>query len=314
MNFLRRFFGSRDDVPAWARFFDPAAYRAFLETVRTDMVRRGAEVDLAEGMIHVRLPGEEPSEYGLLNLAQVCNATPRGEWEETVREHFDRAMTCTVEARKLDARAGRLEDVRRALKVRLYHAEYLEQIGAERLVCRIPAPGLVETLVYDLPGSVRTVPPEHLGKWEAGKDELFRMGLENVRAEGKPPVQTFDLERGAQFFGLVGDSFFTSSHAMLLGEYVDPMPEMGLLVSVPHRHSVLYHPIVDLRAVLAINSMIPVTFGMHQEGPGSVSPHLYWVKDGAWTMLPSKVTSQSITFTPPDEFVQTVLNRLPDAE
>lgn len=33
MSGLARFFGSRDDVPGWARFFDAGGYRAFLEVL-----------------------------------------------------------------------------------------------------------------------------------------------------------------------------------------------------------------------------------------------------------------------------------------
>ena len=144
-------------------------------------------------------------------------------------------------------------------------------------------------------------------------EDLFEIGLDNVRAEGRPEVQTFDLDKGARFFALVGDSFFTSSHALALGEVLVPPSEHGALVTIPHRHAVLFHPIVDMKAILAINSMIPVTFGMYQEGPGSVSPNLYWWRDGALTHLPTKVTSQSITFSPPDAFVNEVLNKLPEA-
>ena len=34
-------------------------------------------------------------------------------------------------------------------------------MGSAGLIHRVPAEGLIETLVYDLPGTVRTVPPDH---------------------------------------------------------------------------------------------------------------------------------------------------------
>lgn len=310
MSLLGRFFGSRDDVPEWACFFDPPSYKTFLSGVEDEMKRRGTRFELGDGTVRLHVPGEEPSEYGLLNLAQVCHASPRREWPETITEHFDRALKCGAESQSLDARAERLDAVRDSIKVRLYHEEYLSQIGPEKLVYRKPAPGLVETLVYDLPGSVRTVPPDHPLRWDEPLDRLFAIGLENIKAEGRPEIQSFDIDKGTKFFAIVGDSFFTSSHALLLDNYLDPRPEHGALVAIPHRHAVLYHPIVDLRILQAINSMIPVTFGMYQEGPGSVSPNLYWWRDGALSHLPTKVTSQSVTFSPPDAFIEEVLNRL----
>jgi hypothetical protein len=307
---IGRFFGSRDDVPEWARFFDVEGYTAFLDAVRKDMERRKTPYELGEGTLHVAPPGEEEADYGLLNLAQLCNACPRRDWERAVRDHFDNAFRCTSEAEELDARSGSFEGVSSLLKVRLYHTDYLEQMGADRLVHRIPAEGLVETLVYDLPGSVRTVPAEHAARWGKGTDELLEAGLANVKAEPRPTPQVFKLDQGAAFRAIVGDSFFTASHALFLEEYLGKATEFGEVVSVPHRHAVLFHAIEDARAMTAIQSLIAVTFGMYQEGPGSISPSLYWRRGGSLTPLPSRVTAQSVTFSPPDLFVDEVLNRL----
>jgi hypothetical protein len=51
---------------------------------------------------------------------------------------------------------------------------------------------------------------------------------------------------------------------------------------------------------------------MYQEGPGSLSPTLYWWKPGSLTALPSKVTATSISFSPPTVFVDEVLNKVPE--
>ncbi len=312
MSLIGRFFGSRDDVPEWACFFAPEDYREFVARVEGEMKRRGLRYELGDGTLRVHEGKGEPSDYGLLNLAQLCNATERAEWARTVTEHFDSALGAGADAGDLEALAGSLETAGPALKVRLYHPDYLAQIGADRLIHRIPAEGLVETLVYDLPGSVRTVPPEHARRWGRPDGELFRRGLANVRAEASPARQTFDLDRGTRFHALVGDSFFVASHALFLEEYLGPPTEFGALVSVPHRHAVLYHAIADMRVVVAVSSMIPVTFGMYQEGPGSVSAGIYWWREGRLTHLPTQVTAKSVSFTPPDAFVDEVLDRVPE--
>jgi hypothetical protein len=68
-----------------------------------------------------------------------------------------------------------------------------------------------------------------------------------------------------------------------------------------------------MRVMMALNSMIPIAFGMYQEGPGSLSAGLYWWRAGKLQLLPTKVTAQSITFSPSDDFVEAVLNRVPEA-
>lgn len=310
---IGRFFGSRDDVPDWARFFTPEEYRGFVEELSLELARRSLRFVLGDGTVSVALPGAEATDYGLLNLAQTCHATSRAEWASTIREHFDNAFRSSRDAQEIDAKAGSLDNVRGWLKVRLYHTDYLSQMGDAGLVHRQPAEGLIETLVYDLPGSVRTVPPDHAKAWGVPPDELFRIGLDNVRSERPAPVlQSFDVGKGAVIRALVGDSFFTASHVLFLEEHLDGTPAFGALVAVPHRHAALFYPIADMGVMSAVNSMIPIAFGMYQEGPGSLSPGIYWWKAGRLRLLPTKVTAQSITFSPPDDFVAEVLDRVPD--
>ncbi len=312
MSLLGRFFGSRDDVPAWARFFPPEDYRAFLGAVENDLRRRGASFEMGDGTVRAGPAGGPAADYGLLNLAQVCHASPRADWDAAIALHFDNAFSSDAEAEALDGRARSLEGVRSCLKVRLYHPDTRSQVGPDHLVHRVPAEGLVETLVYDLPGTIRTVPSDHARAWGRPLDELFEIGAANVRAEPRPEVQRFDLGQGASCSAIAGDSFFVASHALFLGDYLGGSAPFGALVSVPHRHAVLFHPIVDMRVILAVNSLIPVTFGMYQEGPGSISESIYWWKEGRLLRLPSKVSATSVTFEQPDRFVEEVLNRLPE--
>jgi hypothetical protein len=50
---------------------------------------------------------------------------------------------------------------------------------------------------------------------------------------------------------------------------------------------------------------------MFEQGPGSISPDLYWWREGSVTLLPSQFDGSNIQFMPPDEFVQ-ALNALPE--
>ena len=188
--------------------------------------------------------------------------------------------------------------------------DYLKQIGHKGLVYRQPADGLVAALVYDLPSSVRNVQPDHAIGWGLGESELFQVGLENVGAEPPPEVEDKKLPEGGEFRIIVGDSFFTASRILFLDRYIPNPTRFGVAVAVPHRHVVAFHVIRDVSAVKAISAMLPVAFGMYQEGPGSISPDLYWYRDGRLLRLPSKVTAKEITFLPPDEFVSEVFNEL----
>src|SRR6185295_2959555 len=134
----------------------------FLAAVDAEMRRRSLPCEFGDGTVLVSPPAGEPADYGLLNLAQTCHAASRDDWASTIREHFDNAFRSSRDSAELDEKSGSLENVRSYLKVRLYHTDYLAQMGGTGIIHRVPAEGLIETLVYDLPGSVRTVPPEHV--------------------------------------------------------------------------------------------------------------------------------------------------------
>ena len=71
-------------------------------------------------------------------------------------------------------------------------------------------------------------------------------------------------------------------------------------------------PLVDLGVVESINRLIPSALSLFNEGPGSISPGIYWWRDGSVTLLPSEVSGRNVRFAPPDELVE-VLDALPPA-
>ena len=133
-------------------------------------------------------------------------------------------------------------------------------------------------------------------------------GAEDVRVEGR--LDTKAIEAGdLRILAFTGESYFTASHALFLEDYLRPVPEHGALLAVPHRHSVMFYPIVGTDAVHAVQTMLPAAFGMFHEGPGSISPDLYWWRRDRIVHLPSKMTAKQATFRPPEEFVE-MLNGL----
>jgi hypothetical protein len=48
---------------------------------------------------------------------------------------------------------------------------------------------------------------------------------------------------------------------------------------------------------------------MEREGPGSITPNLYWYRDGRFTLLPYEIANKQFNFRPPDELVD-LMNQL----
>jgi hypothetical protein len=298
MGFLKRLTG-RDQGPDWAPFLSGAQAREFLEAVAADLRRRDLQFQVADGVVDVEGGGQ----LGLANLAQVCNQAGRGEWQTVIARHFD-AVLVPDDA---EAFRGDFEAARPMLKPRIYMVGDLPDDAA--IVSSQIGAGLISVLTYDLPTSVRTIHRDDADSWSVPIDELFAIALANIASAPDRPERTDVPFEGGVFHALHGDSFFVTSEILRLREHLGDAPN-GALVAIPNRHILLFHPLLDLSAVVAVQFLIQMTIQMFREGPGSVSPNLYWWHDGALTQLPYDTDRKGVQFFPPDEFVQ-VLNGLP---
>lgn len=312
MGIIGKLFGHHPDIPTpeWAHFFAPGGYAAFETALRKDLDSRNLPFELIadEGVVMLTGEGIESGQFGLGNLAQLCNQSPRRFWAKLIADHFDMVLQTAKSAESsLDRFENDFEAAREVLKVRLYPSDMPNR---DFMVFREPADGLIAALVYDLPQSVASVHKDHAEKWGKSEDELFALGLENVKAEGLIQPSIVEVPGGATVTALTGGSFFTASHLLFLSDYLKPENELGAVACVPHRHTVMFHPIQDEMAVSAMNALIPAAFGMFQEGPGSISPYLYWYHDGKLQRQPTEITDTSIEFEPTEEFIFQVLNRI----
>ena len=299
MGFLKRLTG-RDQGPEWAPFFSGAQGREFLDAVATDLKRRDLQFQVGEGVVDVA----GGAQLGLANLAQVCNQAGRSDWPTVIARHFDAILTKGGE----EEYRTNFEAARPLLKPRIYNTGDLPD-DAEIVASPIGA-GLLSVLTYDLPASVRTVHRDDVAAWPVAIDELFAIAGANLEAAPDRPERTdVQYEGGGAIQVLHGDSFFVASEILRLLDHLGEAPN-GALVAVPNRHMVLFHPLVDLSAVAAVQFMIQMTIQFYRDGPGSISPNLYWWHDGALTDLPYGTDRKGVQFYPPDAFVG-MLNGLP---
>lgn len=310
MGFLKRVLGGGDKPepgPDWAQPMSRGEATAFVEMVGSELTRRGLVFEPGEGMVRAERNGRS-QQYGLSNLAQVCALAGRPAWGETIATHFDNLFAAEDAQAQLNETGRDLDAVRSMLKVRLYGAANLGGMDPNPPVSWELAPGLVAAFVYDLPTSVASVNAEHITAWGRSREELLAIARDNVRTDA---VETQPIGEGGPSapMACVGDHFFAASHAFLLGERLPHETRAGAVFAVPHRHVLLYAPIVDLGIVQAINTMIPMAVSLFQQGPGSISPGLYWWRNDGVTLLPAHMEGRAVQFAPPESFVQ-VLNGL----
>lgn len=258
-----------------------------------------AELELAAstvgpGVIRLR----NGRSLGLLQLAQHCHLGDREEWRDLITTHL-RTMT------------AHLHDVIEPfsmfdLRIRLIPDTPDDRDTLRALGARPFAEGVVQVLAIDVPEAVRCVPAREVTELGWNIDEAWASALAQTEALEMPDeLHTIDIG-GVDIIHVFGERPFTASLVgvvdRLVGE-VAHIAESGAVISMPLRHSLLVHPIDGADVRTAIAGMIPITRQLFKQGPGSVSPHLYWWRNGKLQWIPTFFdgTIEGVEFYPSEE-------------
>ena len=286
-----------EPVPAEVAFFSAKEWNRFVEVVEKGLTKHG--LTFGRDGTSVVVSGPDTQTLGLTNLAQVCHGEPPGRWPGLVDE-FLGALGAAAEAEELRAS---FDSARSYLKLRLYPDDYAAGVDVE-LVARPFAESVIAVAALDLPTSVQTITTDDVARWGVPVDEVLAVALANTRGEGPTDRDSAEVADGVVIDVLFGDSFFTTTAVAWLGELVE-IGERGALVAIPHRHMILVHPIHGAGAVQAVGHVIAMARRFYVEGPGSLSQHLYWWRDGELVWQPASVDDDGrIEFHPTDEFMQ----------
>lgn len=243
---------------------------------------------------------QEGRTYSLYNLAQKCRQAPEERWPELVEGHF----AALAEGSQGGESAAELL---RGAHARLLPTDSLtpEIAGAMRYA-RVVAEGLVFAYALDTPTSVRMLTDSDVER--AGIEELGQAAYANLMSV---PVEHDEVHIGgrALLHSLYGDSPFVASKALFLSEAArqvtgESLPDAGALVVVPNRNLLAYHPIADGSVVDAVNGLASYALGAHEDGPGGLSPRVYWWHRGSLTSLTViDHDTRSFSLQPPPELL-----------
>ena len=265
-----------------------------------------AELDLAVSTIGagaIRL--HNGRSLGLLQLAQHCHLRDRNDWHELISAHL---CTMTTHLHDIVEPFSAFD-----LRVRLIPDAPDDRDTLRALGARPFAEGIVQVLAIDVPDAVRCVPALEITELGWDLDEAWASALAQTEVLERPDeIHTIDIG-GADIIHVFGDRTFTASMIgvvdQLVAETADIGPD-GAIVSIPLRHSVLVHPVGGHDCRVAIAGMIPITRQLFKQGPGSVSPHLYWWRNGELQWIPTFFdgTIQGVEYYPSDELAAVIGN------
>ncbi|MFI5384623.1 MAG: hypothetical protein ACHQ50_00730 [Fimbriimonadales bacterium] len=280
-----------DPKPEWATMFSGEDWPTFLEILETEIGRSipGSKIHLQSGFAE-----RNKQQFGFANVAARCSQSPEESWGPIVSEHFARlGAAATNLSPQLDAK--RLSAM---LKVRIYpNKGYNESTRGPKWPV---ADDMFACLVVDLPEMVKSLAEEELAILAMEPDAAFSLALENVWSEEK--VERMQLKRDDNVIdALSGSGLFTTTHLFLLDRYLDE-PQFGAFVAVPNRHHLFFHQIRDKRSFEVGGTMAELAAVAYEQGPGSLSPELYWWDDGRLVALNDE--------DPPEDFLLHVIRPL----
>ena len=289
-------------APAWARMLGDNGFHKFTRQIQSYFEARAIPValDSASGVITPQSGAlGHGSTLGLQNVAQKCARADQESWQAIIAEHFDVLFEKGTQVNAVSIEQLSFEAARGHIRARLYAEEVLKKTPT--MMQRPLVEGLIEALVLDMPQAVRSLTRVEALRWNIPEDELFMLGRQNLGASGFLDETKAALP-GNTLHMLSGDPFYAASHLLVLERYItEPMPH-GMVVSVPKRDVILAHYIRNIGVLEAISGMLQVTVSMYEEGPGSLSPNLYWYRNGAFSNLAYTLTAGSFNLLPSSDF------------
>lgn len=299
----------KKEVPGWASFFNQDEYSAFKKELDSYFKSLNIKYEVGDGIVHVDKETEfGVSVLGLSNVAQVCKHNHLQDYGGIIAEHFNTLIRSRQFDLTFEQIIGNFEEVKKYIGIRLHDYSYIATVGKENVIGKHIAGDVHTMLVFDLPESIKNIKPEQAEVWGKSEDELIRLGIENMKAQypfeiSKENLKDFDI------WFVQGNHFFTPNIIFDIENRPELIGTYGSLIGLPHRHAVLIYPIESLEIIQAINQLIPVIYGMNQDGPGSVSNNLLWYYQGEYTNLPYQLEEKALQFIPPDNFLD-ILNHL----
>ncbi|GLW73104.1 hypothetical protein Kpho02_54030 [Kitasatospora phosalacinea] len=178
------------------------------------------------------------------------------------------------------------------------------------------ATDLLVGCVLDGPESVRLLDDRDVAG--LGWGELSAAGRANLLAE---PVDYHTVDRpGGAVLHLLGhpESVFAASKLLVFEEAVraaggPAIPDEGVLLVAPNRHNLVFYPLADGHVAEAVNSLAMFGQGAYEDGPGRLSPRVFWWRAGTLTSITHfDPETRTASIVPPEELMA-VMRRLAGA-
>jgi len=212
--------------------------------------------------------------YGTITLddlrARVAD-TERDDWPELVYDHVMRTIAVLETGHRDVVDLDDFDAVRPALRTRVYPESLA---GGGDVVAWEYAPGLVETLVVQMPHTLRSIAPGTAETWPVPVDDLIDIGRAGVRELGALTTTEHTVDE-VTLTELRAETVYAPVHAAWLDTYL-PDAAQPVHVAVPVPNLLIVHTGADRPPA----ALCDLAARMYADGPGSLSPDVFRWADG----------------------------------
>jgi len=281
-------------APDWAAQLDAAAFERFMVVVN-DALRPLGGTAAPDGFAEI---AGSQARYGLANLAQQWALAEPASRDDLVRSHFQRLLGVLAQPRRVGPELLPL------LRPRIWHTPEIEDTGVP-VVSKALAPGLTAVVTIDLPEAVTSLRPDEAAVTGQTIEQLWEIAFRQI--EDGQPVETFEMVSGVSVTS--GNSLFVASRMLDPPRFTDQLGAYGALLAIPNRHVLIAHAINDASTRAAVNAIVPTARDLWRDGPGSITPDLYWWRQDEQLITLPVTREEPITLAAPAQFVA-LLERL----
>ncbi len=240
-------------------------HQQLLSIVRDALAPHEVEVQADGWSVHDRTIG---ASFGLVNLAQSLDSIPEEEWPDLVGEWVGRLLSTTpIEIADYGQAAPRL-------RVRLAADASQPGWAVHRPVCD----GLDEMLMLRNDVGCETVNDDQVQKWGVPVDRVWQDARQHTIWDESRERRI--LAKGATRVVWVRSSFFASSVLLDLDHLLSRSNRHGALAMVPCRDALLYVEMDSTDIAHNAADMMEIGSQWYVDGPGSISPDIFWYRPG----------------------------------
>ncbi|MCL2296031.1 MAG: hypothetical protein FWC29_02985 [Methanomassiliicoccaceae archaeon] len=281
-------------VPEWASVMDEKRYSAFISAIDDYFKRRGEPYTIDDGTVNVG-----SWKFGLTNIVQICAAQDPKEYPEMVEHHF--ALMVENEAFEASLVPDDFEKIKQYIGVRLYGEDYISRFGEDIMIRRPFAEDVFAALIFDFPQTIKNISRSDADKWNISDNELFDIGIENIRRNYQLQAQEVVLG-GDTVFTIETEHFFASNILFDIERNKRFIGKGGAIIGIPTRSLAAIYPINDMKVVNVLSAFFDFVPRFYAGGPGSLTWQIFWYRDGRYEPLKYE-TGKKIKFTPSEAFL-----------